>query len=297
MNHRAWFKPAFVVISGLVMVAGLSRSAEAVPAVQEVRGRWTGFFRSDVDPRIRGNLIFDITQQDHRRFTGTVTMIDPSSGAGVPFDFDGTLAESDIFTGTGKGPGGMVQFHGMLHFFSDSAAVVDAGYKFYPPDPCLPPGPCVPHDSGGAIALRSFIGDPGLEPPDVAGPWVGTYDSDAGGGTGTLRLMITQGRDPELRRRSAMFFGTEIVDEGTDHALIFNFLGSLGVPPSPIEPTPLLVIGIGDAGRFVVSGEYQPPPDDGGPATATAMYDLFFFDGSADRGSLAITQQGRSGPE
>jgi len=61
--------------------------------------------------------------------------------------------------------------------------------------------------------------------------------------------------------------------------LRFDFVGTLD------ERGTFVVIGVGAAGRFIVGGALNPPPD----SDAQARYLLRFADGSLDLGTFQIT--------
>lgn len=126
-----------------------------------------------------------------------------------------------------------------------------------------------PVDQGVTNLLRSF------ELPDPVGPftgtWRGTFVSDLSRQQGTLDLQIT-------RQEGTSFEGVEIVG-GIEPCAIVGTIDGEGH---------FVYIGFGSAGRVLVGGQLQPPPDDGLKATfsrnlATGAVDLGTVVGNRER--------------
>ena len=81
------------------------------------------------------------------------------------------------------------------------------------------------------------------------------------------------------RRLSSSFFGTEVIDGNKDNP--FYFRGSVNGDGM------FAVIGWDQAAdHFIVTGDYNPPPEPDVPASAEGLYALTFANGKSDRGRL-----------
>jgi len=279
-------------------------------------GVYHGFFQSHVTPGLWGLVEFAITDVHNRRWTGVVTMIIPAGASDVrlPFVVDGTIAADDktaqdegtfdhelghdlglghgaaTFNGVGHGfANSFVEIHGRIDFLDGGAALVDARYRFRPPDnpgAVEPPEP----DNGTSTLLRGFTADPDM-PLNVSGNWNGTYASSGAGGNGVFALQIRQScevppTDTDLAPTLGQgFTGTVIIDGIEEN--IYYFFGHT-------SNSHHLIVAAGwnlRGDRFLVTGGYTSPPDPDRPATATASYLLLFADGTSDHGNLNVVQQ------
>jgi len=302
------------VLAVLVVLLGAApRPAEAGIGTSP-SGVYRGFFQSRATPGLWGLVEFAITDVHNRRWTGVVTMIVPAGASQVrlPFVVDGTIAADDTavedagsfdhqlghdlalghgaatFNGVGHGfANSFVEIHGRIDFLDGGAALVDARYRFRPPDV---PGAASPEpDEGTSTLLRGFAVDPDMPPPNVSGDWNGTYASDAAGGNGVVALNIRQscdvpppsaGSPPTLGQG---FTGTMIIDGIEEN--IYYFFGHTS------NSHHLIAAGWNPMGdRFLVTGG-MTPPDGTKPATATASYLLLFGNGTSDHGNLNLVQQ------
>jgi hypothetical protein len=271
-----------LVALGLLLTVG-ARRADAGASV-DPSGIYHGFFQSSVTPGRWGLLEFAISETRNRRWTGMVTML-IGGAVRVPFSVDGTLSASGEFTGVGKSPAGMVQFHGQFMFLEGGAALADATYQFHPANIGGVPPPDA--DRGTSQLLRDFIVGPDA-PPNVNGQWDGTFQSAGTGGSGFFMLDVKQGCDARTvgdaaPRPSVSFVGTEIINGNQDDP--FFFRGSINGPGS------FAVIGWSLMNeRFVVIGTAHYPPDPGKPGTATANYVFVDAAGMTDRGTFDMSQ-------
>jgi hypothetical protein len=204
--------------------------------------------------------------------TGSPSRVDLDIHAvGVSASSTRFVGATGAFKGKGTGAAGNVQFTGHIQALGDRGGAGDQGgalvraiYKFiFPdgtedkgmtdllrsftrPDPCLPPDPC--------------------EPPDITGSYSGTSTSDLTGRQETLTVDITS-------QDRFSFEGVEIVG-GIAPCVIVGTIGVTGH---------FVIIGVGDAGRVLEGGRFEPPPDDGLTGTffrtggATGPVDLGAF--------------------
>jgi hypothetical protein len=253
------------------LLVGMASTAMALPAVQDVLGRYDGFYQSAVNPGDRGTIQVTVTEQHRRRFEGIATI-----GA-EEFPFEGTIAASGEVSLEGGNAAARLRGHGTTRFFGDGSVFVQIKYQFHPPDP----GRGGVRDNGLMILLRDaeFEGA-----PNVVGRWDGSYQSTMDrADRGDLSVDVT-GQD-----------GSGFTGDMTVNELHFAFVGSIGKPPNPnLPPNPCHLIGLGPAGWFLVSGELTP----GDPDAATgilpyieAHYQLFFTDGSRDAGTFDVSMR------
>lgn len=282
MRSRRLRRVAILAILSFFLVVGGAQPARALVMPTDVRGMYHGFFQSLETRGLWGNLEFSINEMHNRRWTGMVTMIFPTGASPIelPFVVEGTIAASGEFTGVGKSPAGMVQFHGQISLLQDGAAIADATYHFYPPGPSTPgevqPGP---PDRGTATLLRDFVDVSDV--PNVSGDWNGCYASFGDGGNGSFHLDVRQGSDTagDTAPTPGSFFGQEVIDGNVLNP--FYFRGSINGDGM------FAVIGWDQmADHFIVTGDYTPPPDPDHPASAEGLYALMFANGMTDRGRL-----------
>jgi hypothetical protein len=299
----------------VVLVGSTPRPAEAGIGTSP-SGVYHGFFQSRVTPGLWGLVEFVITDVHNRRWTGVVTMIIPagSSQVRLPFVVDGTIASDDnlaqdagtfdqelghdlglghgaaTFNGVGQGfASSFVEIHGRIDFLDGGAALTDARYRFRPPDAPGAASPAEP-DEGTSTLLRGFVVDPDMPPPNVSGNWDGVYTSDAGGGNGTFALDVTQSCEvpppttDSLPTLGQGFTGIETIDGNAGNPYYFfgHTSGSHHLVVAGWNPT-------GD--RFLVTGNYNPPPDPDKRASGTASYLLLLANGTSDHGKLTFVQQ------
>ena len=279
MSASRVFRSAFVAVFGLLLILSI---APLQGREIDSSGQYRGFFQSTANAGQWGAMEFVIDSVRNHRFGGNVVMIIGPSDIRVPFAVDGTVSESGEFTGNGKGPGGMVVFHGQITFLDGGAAIADANYLF------RNPGPTQSGDRGTATLLRDFaIGRFDPPAPIVNGQWTGLASSNVDGSQSNFILDVTQScAETKGNLPGPSFVGTEVIGPGTDHPLRFYFRGSVNGDGR------FAVIGWDLSNdRFVVTGGYSAPPEPDQPATAVADYTLYFGNGFTDRGTFSMGQQ------
>jgi len=245
-----------LAVMGLALALVGPTPADAQSAAVGVIGHYRGFSQSIGNPDVRTAVELLVDRQDRSDFLGHLTL------GPLPFTFAGKIDALGTLKGRGTGPAGDVTFTGKFQDLGENAALVLATYKFTPAT-----GPV---DQGNVDLIRNFNPPPDSDVPPIGGRWRGTSRSDLGQGSSTLELLIAQD--------GTGFGGQEVVDAGTPQELRFDFVGTLDARGT------FVVIGVGAAGRFIVGGGLNPPPNN----DAQARYLLRFVDGSLDLGTFQI---------
>ena len=220
----------------------LAWSPETTPSVT---GDWNGLYRSDTDPQTILPVRMMITDQVHRRFSGSLLLGDDED------DIEGTIDADNKAHIIGRAAGQATgkRLHKpliiaklALEDFGGGAATLDGAMKVRFPDGTT--------DEGHVVFVRSFTPQPDRSPPDLRG----TFDGSATSGVdGTELQIVLEFKGQQGTRLTEGRLA--ILDPRLDEPVSFNVIGT-------VSPTgEAVLIGLGPAGFVRLDGEYVPAPD------------------------------------
>ena len=253
-------------------------------------GVWTGFTESIVDPdSAASDVRLEVTAQRRRRYGGELEISPP----GLEFPIDGLLlACSDGVSDLGEVAGcsnnlfqgatraGRVFGHTRLFDFGAGAAVIDGRLRQHLRDGT--------REVGSLLALRQFVGNPDIAPPDVTGSYRGTYSSEAGLGTDIMAITLRAALDETGVPTTGLSGSGFIHEPRSGVEWVFETLGTIDVDSR------IIAINQGDGGHLILNANFQSPPEPDTPARITGRYRLVFDDRSRDEGSFLVELQAPS---
>jgi hypothetical protein len=275
-NHSL-FRIALLLVVGCAFLLPSSVSAQS-RTFPNLLGHYRGFSQSIGDPDARGPVELNINFQappdpdkSGSSFSGFLTM-----GSMLPFSFAGKVDANGIFKFQGRGAAGGVTGTGKWQDLTRGGALVLATYKFTPTTGAI--------DQGKVDALRGFVDPPEPEtPPDIAGSWRGTFESDLSLMTGADEWVVQQDQT-KSGTPSTGFMGQERMDMGAAGIIIYDFVGTIDGQGNFVR------IGNSARGFMVNGGEAQPGLQDPPEPELQSHAVLNFVDGGVDVVSMNLTQ-------
>lgn len=274
MHRYASQRLGVLVVAGVCLLAGLAPQALALPAVQNVLGRYDGFYQSAINMDDRAPMQLLITEQDGRRFAGSAQL------PAVQFPVVGTISRDGHLVIAGRNAMGWLQAQGTAEFFDDGSAFVQMDYRFWP----------WPQSRSFDRGLMVLVRDTGFNAaPEVTGTWDGTYESRVNrADTGPVAVEIGS-------QEGSRFDGEMMLGDGS----VFPLAGTIGAPSPGYPPNPCHFVGLGSAGWLLVSGLLLPAVQDADgsvvPAEFHGEYRMVFGDGSVRVGVLDLVQRVQRG--
>jgi hypothetical protein len=258
---------------GSCLTLALSLSAPdgsaSVPATQNMRGVWDGFYQVGGSPP--EPVRTEITGQENRRFTGFIAPPDPV----LPVSIEGTVSASGKVNYQGQSADSRIVGKSDLLDFGDGAAILNGSQTRIAVDGSFIV-PCV-------LVMRAFAEPAGTVLPNAAGRYLGTL-SGGEGIAGQINMVLGAPPDPV---RPASFGGNlEIVLSGQTYT--FQLLGTVN------SSGRIIAIGHqGTAGHLILDAVLANPPDPVQPATLNGGFTMELGDGSVVEGTF-LTELTRS---